>query len=292
MKLIKPSYSIIEPTGYIIDDIYKSIELAGKVSHKSEHTIKEDSAKNFVERIINWGHNSCLEFGTVYLQFFWIGTICHKCNQIAPHKLLNKYTDNEYSRVNYHGNDVYVTTNMRVLIENNWLDDLKYLCKPTEYHEQRICVKFICDRGILAEFTRHRKFSFIAESTRYCNYSKDKFDNELTFIKPCWLDDEKLALFGSYHTVARDKSSESIFIANLNNAERDYLDLIKSGWKPEQAREVLPLALKTELYMCGFLSDWENFFILRDDKQHAHPQAYELAHPLHEEFINRKYYEI
>ena len=170
MKLIKPSYSIIEPTGYTIDDIYKSIELAGKVSHKSEHTIKEGSAKDFVERIINWGHNSCLEFGTVYLQFFWSGTVCQKCNQIAPHKLLNKYTDNEYSRVNYHGNDVYVTTNLRVLIENNWLDDLKYLCEPTEYHEKRICVKFICDRGILAEFTRHRKFSFIAESTRYQEY--------------------------------------------------------------------------------------------------------------------------
>ena len=67
MKLIKPYFEIIEPTGYTIDDIYKSIELAGKVSHKSEHTIKEGSAKDFVERIINWGHNSCLEFGTVYL---------------------------------------------------------------------------------------------------------------------------------------------------------------------------------------------------------------------------------
>ena len=68
MKLIKPSFEIIETTGYTLDDIYKSIELAGKVSHKSEHTIKENSAKEFVDSIINWGHNSCLEFGTVYLR--------------------------------------------------------------------------------------------------------------------------------------------------------------------------------------------------------------------------------
>ena len=294
MKLIKPSYSIIEPTGYTIDDIYKSIELAGKVSHKSEHTIKEGSAKDFVDRMIKLGHGATLEFGTVYL----VIPCEFNGNQYNESWKESKYNNNPYSKVrreyveserNYVD---FITTNLRVLVENNWIDDLKYLCEPTEYHEKRVCVKFICDRGILAEFTRHRKFSFIAESTRYCNYSKDKFGNELTFIKPCWLDDEKLAFLGSYHTITRDKSSESIFIANLNNAERDYLDLIKSGWKPEQARGVLPLALKTELYMCGFLSDWENFFILRDDKQHAHPQAYELAHSLHEEFINRKYYEI
>ena len=287
MKLIKPSFEIIKHTGYTIDDIYKSIELAGRVSHKSEHNIKEGSAKDFVDRMIKLGHGATLEFGTVYLY------ADYKYPNFG--KIIDRYINNEYSKCNYFPtfpSKAYISSNLRVLVENNWLDDLKYLCKPTEYHEKRVCVKFICDRGILAEFTRHRKFSFIAESTRYCNYSKDKFDNELTYIKPCWLDDEKLALFDSYHTVARDKSSESIFIANLNNAERDYLDLIKSGWKPEQARGVLPLALKTELYMCGFLSDWENFFILRDDKQHAHPQAYELAHSLHEEFINRKYYEI
>lgn len=286
MKLIKPSYSIIEPTGHTIDDIYKSIELAGKVSHKSEHNIKEGSAKEFVDRMIKLGHGATLEFGTVYLK-------------VPKGGLLRNFIDGTPSHFNYgwcsinpimdKDNNIYITTNYRHIIEHKLEDYLKYLCEPTEYHEKRYTVKFICDRGILAEFTRHRKFSFMAESTRYCNYSKDKFDNELTYICPCWLDDEKLALFGPYHTVARDKSSESIFIANLNNAERDYLNLIKSGWKPEQARGVLPLALKTELYMCGFLSDWENFWKLRDDKQHAHPQAYELAHSLHEEFIKKGY---
>lgn len=125
----------------------------------------------------------------------------------------------------------------------------------------------------------------------YCNYSKDKFGNELTFIKPCFLDDNKLTLYGPYHTVIRDKSPESILIANLNNAERDYLDLIKSGWKPQEARAVLPNALKTELVMTGFIDDWQHFFSLRvlGTTGIPHPQAKELAEPLRKEFINRKY---
>lgn len=84
-------------------------------------------------------------------------------------------------------------------------------------------------------------------------------------------------------------TTEEIFLLKLVGDELDYFELLEKGWKPEQARAVLPLALKTELYMCGFLSDWENFWKLRDDKQHAHPQAYELAHPLHEEFIKKGY---
>ena len=120
----------------------------------------------------------------------------------------------------------------------------------------------------------------------YCNYSKDKFGNELTFIQPCWLDDERLKLYGPYHTVIRDKSPESIFIANLNNAERDYLDLIGLGWKPQEARAVLPNSLKTELVMTGFVSDWKHFFFLRCPVN-AHPQARELAIPLSDEFKKR-----
>lgn len=140
MKLIKPSYSIIEPTGYTIDDIYKSIELAGKVSHKSENTITEDSAKKFVDRMIKLGHGTTLEFGTVYLY------IDYKHPNFG--KITDKYIHNKYSKCNCFPNKAYISSNLRILVENNWLDDLKYLCKPTEYHEKRICVKFICDRGV------------------------------------------------------------------------------------------------------------------------------------------------
>lgn len=111
----------------------------------------------------------------------------------------------------------------------------------------------------------------------YCNYSKNKFNNEITFIQPCWVLNED----DSVH-------AENIFVDSLCKAEKDYFELLKEGWKPQQARAVLPNALKTELVMTGFESDWENFFKLRDDIA-AHPQARELAEPLHKEFISRGY---
>ena len=300
MKLCKSSFEIIEPTGYTLNDIYKSIELAGKVSHKSEHTIKENSAKEFVDRMIKLGHGATLEFGTVYL------TIPCKFsgNQYNESWKESKYNRNPYSRVrreyveserNYVD---FITTNLRVLVENCWLDDLKYLCKPTEYHEKRYTVKFICDRGILAEFTRHRKFSFMAESTRYCNYSKDKFNNEITYIIPCWMNLEEGSYNNGkcYNPIATPYlvkgTTEEIFLLKLVGDELDYFELLEKGWKPQQARAVLPNALKTELVMTGFVSDWEHFFSLRalGTTGAPHPQAKELAEPLMKEFERRGYY--
>ena len=293
MKLIKPSFEIREqPSG--LEGVYKQIERVGRVCYKSEDKITEDSAKPFVDRMIKSGHGAMLEHGTVYLKVF---------NVIENSELIDKYKSNKYSVVkegtevyNCHGDILYgsckcITTNYRVLVENGWLDDLKYICEPTEYHEKRITVHFVCDRGVSHEFVRHRVMSFAQESTRYCNYSKDKFGNELTFIQPCWLDDERLKLYGPYHTVIRDKSLESIFIASLNNAEKDYIDLIDLGWKPQEARAVLPNSLKTELVVTGFTSDWNHFFDLRarGTTGAPHPQAKELAEPLMKEFIARKY---
>lgn len=273
MKLINQSFEIMEPTGYTIDDIYKSIELVGRVSHKSEDKITEDSAKTFVERMVKMKHLSTCEFGTVYLY------VDHNSPNI--HTIANKYIGNKYSEciidAQFPSGNAHISTNYRVLVENNWLDDLKYLCEPTEYHKKRYTVKFICDRAILAEFTRHRKFSFMAESSRYNNYSKDKFGNELTFIKPCWL--------------TRGMKSNLTYLeweTTLQEIEKSYLMLTKNGWKAEEARSILPLSLKTELYMCGFAEDWEKFFELRC-AINAHSQARELAIPLKEEFIKRNY---
>ena len=281
MKLIKPSYQIIEPTGYTIDNIYKSIELVGRVSHKSEDRITEDSAKTFVEKMMKMKHLSTCEFGTIYLKIpvtHW-GYLHYSgedseydFDYFPTHRCINPY-----SRMTIVDNMAYITTNYRVLVENNWLNDLKYLCEPTEYHHKRYTVKFICDRGILAEFTRHRKFSFMAESSRYNNYSKDKFGNELTFIKPCWL--------------TGDMKSNLTYLeweTTLQEIEKSYLMLTKNGWKAEEARSILPLSLKTELYMCGFAEDWEKFFELRC-ATNAHSQARELAIPLKEEFIKKGY---
>lgn len=301
MKLCKPLFEIWEQSAGL-EGVYKHIEKVGRVCYKSEDKITEDSAKPFVDRMIRSGHGAMLEHGTVYLQFFWAGAVCQQCNQTAPNKLLDRYAGNKYSIVHYHGNDVYVTTNLRVLVENNWLDDLKYICEPTEYHERRVTVHFVCDRGVSHEFVRHRVMSFAQESTRYCNYSKDKFGNELTFIIPCWLDiptGHYAYWDGDWCDIDKMKiqlpegehKDIDAFLWTLNNAETHYTLLINSGWKPQEARAVLPNSLKTELVVTGFVSDWNHFFDLRarGTTGAPHPQAKELAEPLMKEFIARKY---
>ena len=302
MKLIKPSAQIIEPTGYTIDDIYKSIELAGRVSHRSEDRITEDSAKTFVERMMKMKHLSTCEFGTIYLYYkvdkpsTMVKEIIdfYKNNQYSKVECVNSYSDTYLERGMGRVYDIeseyFITTNLRVCLENNRQEYLtNALCEPTEYHEKRYTVKFLCDRGILAEFTRHRRFSFMAESTRYCNYSKGKFNSELTFIIPCWLKwDEQTIHQGDFEKSGSGSEDSGLYINSLLNSEKCYKYLIKEGWKAEEARNVLPLSLKTELYMCGFAEDWEQFFKLRT-ASNAHPQAKELAIPLKEEFIKRGY---
>ena len=214
MKLIKPSFKIWnQPAG--LEGVYKQIEKVGRVCYKSEDKMTEDSAKPFVERMTKSGHGAMLEHGTVYLKVTNKGL---SLDNYDKNQVENKYISNPYSKVifgkypKYNSyeekleatQEVYITTNYRVLVENGWLDDLQYICEPTEFHEKRVTVKFICDRGVSHEFVRHRVMSFAQESTRYCNYSKDKFGNELTFIQPCWLDDERLKLFGPFNTVLRD----------------------------------------------------------------------------------------
>lgn len=284
MKLIKPSFNIIEQQSGL-EGIYKQIEMAGRTCYKSEDKITEDSAKEFVDRMIKSGHGAMLEHGTLYfnipVKVDEAGNFLDEVPTWTKCKLVQSEKGNWWA----------ITTNLRVMVEHfapEYTEDLieKYLCEPTEYHEKRHTVKFVCDRGVSHEFVRHRVFSFAQESTRYCNYSKDKFDNEITFIMPCWMDEEELASYGPYHTVCRSKTPESIFIASLNNAEQDYKSLIDMGWKPQQARAILPNSLKTELVMTGFVSDWKHFFELRDAGS-AHPQARELAQPLHQEFIKR-----
>ena len=135
-----------------------------------------------------------------------------------------------------------------------------------------------------------RVFSFMQESQRFINYSKGKFNNEVTFIKPCWLAikegtyTEKIC-HNSFYT---SKNVEYDFMIPLLTAEATYFKLLEKGWKPQQARVVLPNSTKTELYMCRFAEDWKKFFELRT-ASNAHPQAKELAIPLKEEFIKRGY---
>lgn len=131
---------------------------------------------------------------------------------------------------------------------------------------QSISVLFVCDRGVSHEIVRHRLASFSQESTRYCNYSNDKFENELTFIEPCW------DLGGFSYS----------FRYALQSAEQTYMFLVKNGWSAQQARSVLPNALKTEIVVTANLREWRTIFKQRTSKA-AHPQMRELMCPLLDE---------
>ncbi len=267
---------------------------------------RSSTAKSFVDRMINSNHGACLEHGTVYLLINLT---------LTGLEWIDKFLDNKYSKVvcNQETGKAYISTNYRVIIENNWTEVLKYLCKPTEFHEKRITVKFTLARSTAMEFLRHRKMSFLMESTRYCAYNRDKFGNELTFIQPSWYNENKLTikpniihdnegdLIGEYyfHLTGKEYSyfkpwkitPENNFFASLQFSEVLYLELLKQGWKAEQAREILPNALKCDLIMTGFIEDWQHFFSLRalGATGKPHPSASELAIPLREEFIKRGY---
>ena len=272
MKLINSKVEILEPTGYTLDDIYKQIEIAGRTCYKSEDKITPTSAKEFVDRMIKSGHGAMLEHGTVYLDM---------PNSAGNYNLVPFFASNPYSKVVIKSLDDRVhnciTTNFRVIVENfaeEYIPDvLQYICEPTEFHEKRISVRWTCDRGVSHEFVRHRVFSFAQESTRYVNYSKDKFGHEITYIQPCW---------------EMQKDEEELFLLQLEQAQNAYNALISSGWRPQQARAILPNALKTELVMTGFESDWKHFFELRCDTA-AHPDARKLALELYNKLYNKEY---
>ena len=284
MKLINSSYEIVEPKSYSLEDVYKHIELCSRVCYKSEDKITPDSSTKFVDRMIKSGHMSTLEHGTVYLYREFDS---NKLAEQDYHGWTQIYVDNPYSviSITYRTDgvcQVYVTTNYRVIVENGLEDDLQYMVdQPMNHHERRYTVRFVCDRGVSHEFVRHRHFSFSQESQRYCGYNKNKFGNEVTFIKP-------YCIFGNVDEINRDNIVFDMFLNQLELAEDAYMCLLEDGCIPQEARAVLPNATKTELIMTGFASDWAHFFSLRDNSK-AHPDAYKLAHDLHDEFIKRNY---
>lgn len=274
MKLIKPQWEIWEQEPGI-QGIYKAIERAGRICYKSSDKITEDSAKPFVDRMVKNGHGAMLEHGTVYLQIHWDDAIREEFDHIYC-----DYASNPYSKIirKVQEDDLcptlYITTNYRVLIENDWLNDLKYLCGPTEYHEKRITVHFVSDIHFYKDITRHRPMSYAIESTRFCNYIKEKFGGSISFATPIWLKEEE----------------ELEFEEDLKVVESLYFKWLKKGWQPQQAAYFLIQGTKADIVMTGFVSDFEHVFNLRTSKAttgKAHPSVIELFDPLYEEFIKR-----
>lgn len=271
MKLIESKAEYI-PQEDGLEGIYKMIELAGRTAYHSLDKITSTSAKDFVDRMIKSKHGAALEHGTVYLA---ISITTHYSGDA------NIYIDSPYCKVNesegFKFKDIYgdavdcwcITTNLRFIQENDlWGDVKELLCSPTEFHEKRYTMRFTCSRAIAQELTRHRTFSFLMESQRYINYSKERHGGEITYIIPSWYSDKKTAVLENPKTVlevnifSQDSKSYQ-FEKQLSSAEAAYFRLLNEGCTPQQARDVLPNATKTELIMTGFSSDWARLFELR-----------------------------
>ena len=267
MKLIENKIEKLEQKHDLLG-IYEQIEIAGRTAYKSLDKIEYDengrskTAKEFVDRMVSMNHGSTLEHGTVYL------LIHSKDDNMRPYYFNNYSTCNLLPCLDNENHSIWaVTTNYRVLVENNLLDDLKYMCEPTEYHEKRTTFRLTCARVQADSFVRHRVFSFLMESTRYCNYSNGKFNSEIEIVKPTRINTFKGVM--------------NEFIRSWEKSESAYIQLVNHGVKPEDARDVLPLQLKTELIMTGTESQWEQFFKLRIS-DHAHPDAKYIAEQIKE----------
>lgn len=251
----------------------KIAEIAGRTCYHSLDRIEEGSAEKFVKRMVDNEHYAPVEHLTIYLKIPVDNVIL--CTDFQYYKNVSKYSETFND-----GHYLYVTTNYRVIMENNLEEALKYQCEFIKgCHEPRFTVKLTTNLQVLGEFTRHRTFSFCCESTRYCAYSKDKFEGEVNFIRP---------KFGIY---MKDKKLMDEWEKDMERAEYAYLKLSKMGANAQECAQVLPKATKCDMIISGFKKDWIHFFDLRyrEETGKAHPQAKEAATLIHNEFVKLGY---
>lgn len=281
MKLIKQDFNIVNQQGFSIKDIKKHIEYCARISYKSQDRITDDSYEKFVNMLVKRDHARPLEFGTVHLQMY-----ISDFHKLRDTLCINNMWNDQWIKYHYTGNLAYVTTNYRyylAIIKVFPSVESDFDPQDDELYPKRYTVHFIINRGIMDEFRTHVGLSHLAESSRYCSYDKNRFGNEITFIIPNWV-----------NTNCPNKEQERPSVASIewstamSDAEASYMNLIKMGCTAQEAREVLPLAVKSELISCGFEDVWENFFYRRCAKD-AHPMAREIATKVRDKFKELNY---
>lgn len=260
MKIIDQSVEIITEPNPL-----KRIELVGRVCWKSEHRITEDSAKPFVAGLIKRGHTSPLEHARVVIPkdhlLFWI--IFHEQQVYGiRNRLVVDYDGRTESSIKVNLRDIHSTL-YRICGDGLNFDDFFNNVESLPNADDYMTVKFTTDIGMSRELIRHRQMSFMELSTRYVNY-----EDGIEFVKPLRYDD--------------NSSLQTGYNEYLSVVEMMYKDSIKQGLKPQEARAILPLCTKTELYMTGMLSQWKDVFALRESPA-AHPQMRALMALLREE---------
>lgn len=359
MRIIIPKYEIIEQVyNSPIEDMMKHIEICGRTCYKSEDKITDESYKKFVKMLTDSEHGAMLEHGTVYLtipigtpvddiQYTWktdiVSFFSSNKYSVVKKKVVNEIVDVEIKgygmKTQASATFYYITTNWRVICEHESFSILKYMgqwksvatslkdsvlqwmVEPTDEHEKRYTVRFTYHLGVARDINRHRVQSVGEESTRYCNYSKDKFGGTLNMIEPVFLTDGEKEILNNpndhldfkemckHISGGLDESTFAAidyFIFALEACSYAYLKLTQVfGWTPQKASLILPLDTKTTSVHTAFAKDWSHFFNLRalGTTGAPRPSAKELAWPLMEEFLKRgwitldminsqKYYEI
>lgn len=263
MKLIQPSVrTLTQEPG--LEGIYKACAEAAYICYQTDPDAAKLTPEEFLRKvIIPNGHNRVLEFGTVYLEIpYW--------QTYKTTDLVALFRQNHWSKVHFIGEPENprwaVTTNLRVIVENSIEDVLTmYLCEPSKYHSKRYTAEFVCSRGASDDMRTHISVSSMAESTRFCNYSKGKFGNELTFIDPYWKKD-----------TAKYEFTLRIF---RYDEERYIYGATELHMEPQELKRIFPLGGKTQLRLCGFHDAWDNLLMKRADSN-ADPECQLLANQL------------
>lgn len=333
----------------LLEDMFKHIEICGRTCYKSEDKITDTSYEKFVKMLEEANHGAMLEHGTVYLTIP-LGTPIDDPQYMWKHNIVNFFSKNKYSvvkektinetvdvEIKGYGMQTqasahfyFITTNWRVIYENRGTFLVKYLnnnyrfdketvkdsvlqwmVEPSEEHEKRYTVRFTYHLAVARDINRHRVQSIGEESTRYCNYSKEKFGNgELNIIEPIWFtDDEKEIIHSKQdHMSFKDMceliargtdfpAMEQVDYWMFANMACEYAYTMNTtkfnekNWSAQKASLMLPLDTKTCSVHTAFASDWCHFFALRalGTTGAPRPSAKEVAWPLMEEFLKNNY---
>lgn len=308
IKIVNPSVELWKQDGYSLSAIWKHIARCARVCYQSTPKDNREDDYSFLVRTLFRGvepkdintkdlvkyHLSVCEHATVHLKY----------PAFMPRAVAQatRFTHNPYSRNKQHEDYIYVTTNMRVIIEHHWMDELEFIDTTPNcpYYIPRPTVCFITDIGASRELNRHRVNSVSEESTRYCAYDKCKFGNGITVAKLPWIPDVDPEDEGHDYTEGFFNDNEVFdnniieeqytdnwnavdwFFYGLQVCDLVYRKTRELGWTAQQAREILPLNTKTQVVHTAFVDDWEHWIALRSNEisGKVHPMISELAKQL------------
>lgn len=314
--------NLIENKEEILKSIYKDIEIAGRVCYQSENKIGDNTCYDFVYMLKVRGHYTPMSFGRCYLIF--------NSDDENYNNIMKFFTHNPYSRTKevskidafgFKNSSLYVSTNYQVLYEMdkyyssdegkgkyfNINEMIKYLVKPDfRYHTKIFTYKIISERVIIDSLRTHGTMRFCVESTRFCNYEKEKFGKELTYIYPIEIftkdiidklnnDNELLNKIYSESMLKFNEGKElseeekcSIFLKSAIQDEKSYMCLTSNGMPAQSARRILPLGVKSTMFITAFEDQWPHFFDLRSDEKSNHPQIIPIVKDMQKIFNMNK----